>query len=64
MTEDEAKEKIIAYIECRGIDLKTINFARVVFRIEGGEVVDHKFLDDDEPAPTNVIAPQPKNSIH
>ncbi|MEX3004249.1 hypothetical protein [Serratia fonticola] len=64
MLEEEAKEKITAYFERLGIDLKTINFARIAFQFKDGDVVDHKFLDVDEPDPTNSITPQPKNSIH
>ncbi|WP_422528618.1 hypothetical protein [Serratia fonticola] len=64
MLEEEAKEKITAYFERLGIDLKTINFARVVFQFKDGDVVGHKFLDDDEPDPTNAIMQQPKNTVH
>ncbi|HBE9077664.1 hypothetical protein [Serratia fonticola] len=60
MLEEEAKEKITAYFERLGIDLKTINFAHVVFRVEGGEVVGHKFLDDGEPDPTIPVTQPPK----
>lgn len=65
MLEDEAKEKITAYFERLGIDLKTINFARVVLQVKDGEVVGHEFLHDDEPDPmrddpTQTITPSPK----
>lgn len=60
MSEDEAKEKNIAYFERVGIDFKIINFARVVFRVEAGEIADHKFLDDSEPNPTCTITSTPK----
>ncbi|CAI2007568.1 hypothetical protein [Serratia fonticola] len=64
MLEEEAKKKITAYFERLGIDLKSINFARVVFQFKDGDVVNYRFLDDDEPDPTNIFTPQQKNSIH
>lgn len=64
MLEEEAKEKITAYFERLGIDLKIINFARVVLQVKDGKVVDHEFLHDDEPEPESPVTPSPKNSVH
>ncbi|HHQ4308777.1 TPA: hypothetical protein ACSP7Y_004841 [Serratia fonticola] len=66
---EEAKEKITAYFERLGIDLKTINFARVVLQVKDGEVVGHEFLHDDEPdpvhdEPVHTIKLSPKKSVH
>lgn len=66
MRDDEFKAKIEAYFERLGVDVKELQNCRVVLEIDGGEIIGHIFLHDDDEIPPHEerIGPPTKKFIH